>query len=88
MEVCDQFDDLATLPHRKNPQYPLDIRMGRPQSWPDTVVKKKSPSPSSNSQFLGHRAHSLITILTQLSPNAHNHDELLTDMESITNVLQ
>jgi hypothetical protein len=44
MELSGQLHVPAALPQGKSPWYPLDRRLGGPQSL-DAVVKRKIPSP-------------------------------------------
>jgi hypothetical protein len=53
----------------KSPQYPLDGRLGGPQNWSGCYGEEKNLLPllGIKLQFLGRPAHSLVTILTELS---------------------
>jgi hypothetical protein len=65
MLVCDYFHVLAALSPWKEPQYPLDRRLSGPLAGLDDVTKiKVLPCQKSNPD---HPAHSLVTILTELS---------------------
>jgi len=43
MEVSSQFQNLAALPQGKSPLYPLDRRLGGPQSQTGCGGKEKTP---------------------------------------------
>jgi len=58
MEVSGQLHVPAASPPGKNPWYPLDRRLGRPQSGLDTVVKKNIPSPPAVTRTPDHPARS------------------------------
>jgi hypothetical protein len=45
MEVSDQLHDLAALPPEKDPGYPLDTRLGGPQSRSGPGGEEKIPIP-------------------------------------------
>jgi hypothetical protein len=66
MEVSGKLHNLATLPSRKEPQYPLDRRLGVPQSWSGHGGKEKNSCPCWESNS-GHPTHSLVTILIELT---------------------
>jgi hypothetical protein len=61
----------------KRPQYPFDRRLGGHRAGLDAVVKRKYPYPcwKSNSS---HPAHSLVTMLTELS-------QLQKEIRKVTN---
>jgi hypothetical protein len=63
-------------PQGKSPQYPLDRRLGGPQVSLNMVLKKKnSQSPVGiKNQTYDHPAHSLITILTELSQHLRDKE--------------
>jgi hypothetical protein len=63
MEVSDKCHAPAALPSGKEPQYPLNRRLGGPQSQ----SKRKILSLSLLELHPSHPAHSLVTILTELS---------------------
>jgi hypothetical protein len=45
MEVSRQLHAPAALPQGKNPSYPLDRRLGRPQNWSGRGSEKKNSQP-------------------------------------------
>jgi hypothetical protein len=42
MELSGQFDILAALPWVKKPWYPLNRRLGGPQSWSERLEEEKN----------------------------------------------
>jgi len=45
MKVSGQLHTPAALPQGKSPWYPLDRRLGGPRTGLDVVVRRKIPSP-------------------------------------------
>jgi hypothetical protein len=50
----------------KSPRYPLDTRMGGPQSRSGRGGEEKNPCPSRESNS-GHPAHNLVTVLVHVN---------------------
>jgi hypothetical protein len=69
MEVSGYLHTLTTLPHGKNPQYPLNRRLDGPQKCSGQFGEKRNLLllPGITPRSLENPAHSLVTILTGLS---------------------
>jgi hypothetical protein len=48
MEVRDQIQAPAALTLEKDPQYPLDRRLGEPENWSGHCTVDKSGAPTGN----------------------------------------
>jgi hypothetical protein len=67
MEVSDQLHAPAALPPGKESRYLLDRRLGGPQSRPGGGGQEKRNSAPVGDSNHGRPAHSLVTILAELS---------------------
>jgi len=65
MEVSCQLHEPAALPLGKSSGYPLDMRMGRPQTRSGRGGKGKKPSPCRELNP-GRPARNLVCIVTKL----------------------
>jgi len=63
MEASGQLNILAVLSPQNLSWYLLNMRLGGPHIWSDTLKRKKNtvPPPGFETQFLSHLAHSLLT---------------------------
>jgi hypothetical protein len=71
MEVSSQLDAPVTYPQGKSPRYPLDRRLGGPQSRSGRGGEEKDV-PSSAEHQPGRPSHILVTILTELRLHRNN----------------
>jgi len=67
MQVSSQFHAKSALPWARSPEYPPNKRLSEPQSQSGSFQEQQNLLTMQRiEQFLSRRAHSLVTILTEL----------------------